>query len=101
MADPPTDEQIVEALGRTGYLFEQEVATLFEDMGYNVATNTAFEDPEESKSRELDVRATLRKVVNREHTGDWLFQGALGRDTSTVRGSRRDRSNSLRPRRIR
>ena len=38
-------------------MFEQEIASLLEDLGYHVETNSAFLDRELEKSRELDARA--------------------------------------------
>lgn len=58
----PANEDILRALQESGYLMEQEVATQFENLGYFVRTNSAFEDPDEGKSREIDVSA---------HKGVW------------------------------
>jgi hypothetical protein len=52
----PTEIQILAALEQSGYLFEQEVADKLEDLGFHVDTGWAFQDPEQEKSRELDVR---------------------------------------------
>lgn len=41
----------------SGYLFEQEVASIIEELGFHVETNSAFLDKELEKSRELDARA--------------------------------------------
>ena len=59
---PPSDLQVADALRASGYLFEQEVATLLETLGFHVETNSAFLDLELEKSRELDVRAI--KVIH-------------------------------------
>ena len=45
---------------------EQEVATQLEDLDFHVQTNWAFEDSDEGKSRELDVRAIKRVAHNNE-----------------------------------
>jgi hypothetical protein len=58
MGAVPTPEQILEALGRTGFLLEQAVATELQQLGLHVNTGVAFEDPDEGKSREIDVLAT-------------------------------------------
>lgn len=61
MAKGPTELEIMEALRQSGYLLEQDVANLFESLGYHVQPNRAFKDPEEGKSREIDVWAIHRK----------------------------------------
>lgn len=53
----PTENQIVEALEQSGYLFEQEVADKLEALDFLVETSWAFRDQELDKSRELDLRA--------------------------------------------
>ncbi|WP_442678317.1 hypothetical protein ACSBM8_12350 [Sphingomonas sp. ASY06-1R] len=60
MAAGPTSDEIMKAIGESGYLMEQEVATQLERRGLNVRTNVAFEDPDEAKSREIDVTAVQR-----------------------------------------
>lgn len=47
----------MEAIDATGFLMEQRIATQLESFGFHVWTGYPFEDPEEAKSRELDVRA--------------------------------------------
>lgn len=58
--DSPSSAEIMEALGATGFLMEQRVATRLESLGFHVWTGYPFEDPEEAKSREIDVRAYLQ-----------------------------------------
>jgi hypothetical protein len=53
----PSPAAMREALDASGYLFEQEVASLIETLGFHVETNSAFLDKELEKSRELDARA--------------------------------------------
>jgi len=53
----PSPDQVLEALDQAGHLLEQQVATQLADLGYSVATNRAYTDPDEGKSRELDVWA--------------------------------------------
>ena len=65
MTDPCT-ERIIQALKKSGYLMEQEVATQLENLGMHVETNWAFKDPDERKSREVDVRAIRRVAHNEE-----------------------------------
>jgi hypothetical protein len=54
----PDDDEVVEALRQSGHLLEQEIAAGLETVGFATETNRAFADPEEGKSRELDVWAT-------------------------------------------
>jgi hypothetical protein len=60
MSEYPTEEQIMTAIEKSGYLMEQRVATQLEMLGFHVTTNVAFEDADEGKSRELDIRAVKR-----------------------------------------
>jgi hypothetical protein len=63
----PTPEQVLEALDSAGHLLEQQVATQLSHLGFNVATNRAFTDIDEGKSREVDVWAykELLRLVDR------------------------------------
>ena len=47
-------------------MMEQQVATQLEELDLNVWTNWAFEDIDEGKSREIDVRAIKRVASNEE-----------------------------------
>ncbi|WP_442577846.1 hypothetical protein ACSBOB_20075 [Mesorhizobium sp. ASY16-5R] len=65
MADgQPDPEDIMKAVRASGYLMEQEVATTIEKQGFQVRPNTAFEDMDEGKSREIDVVATRRYAAD-------------------------------------
>jgi hypothetical protein len=68
----PSESDIVMALQSSGYLLEQEVATVFEGLGYTVRTGSAYEDQEsgQSVSREIDVLATNEECC-------WNEPGAL------------------------
>ena len=68
MSGFPSSDEIVDALKSSGYLMEQEVASKLETLGLHVFTNWAFEDPDEGKSREMDVRA-IKRVAHNEETG--------------------------------
>ncbi|MFJ2929485.1 hypothetical protein ACIPIU_31310 [Streptomyces massasporeus] len=57
----PTSEDIINSLERTGYLLEQRVARKVRSAGFTATTGKAFKDPEEGKSREVDVFA-VKKV---------------------------------------
>lgn len=60
MSASPSEDEIMAAIEASGYLMEQEVATQLERRGLHVQTNVAFEDPDEGKSREIDVTAIKR-----------------------------------------
>ncbi len=64
MTGGPSANDIMAAINESGYLMEQEVATQFERRGLHVRTNVAFEDPDEGKSREIDVTAIKRVAVD-------------------------------------
>lgn len=62
--DEPSDSQILTALEASGFLFEQECASAIEALGFHVETSWPFADPDQGKSRELDLRAI--KNVHRD-----------------------------------
>ncbi|MER6275407.1 hypothetical protein ABT202_03675 [Streptomyces sp900105245] len=62
----PSSDDVITALERTGYLLEQRVARRVEAHGFFVNTGRAFKDPEEGKSREIDVAAYRRLFANEE-----------------------------------
>jgi hypothetical protein len=64
MSANPTNEEIMQAIGQSGYLMEQHVATQLEALNFHIKTNVAFEDPDEGKSREIDVSAIKRVAEN-------------------------------------
>ena len=66
MNDSPSPEQIITALNQSGYLMEQRVATQLEALDLYVWTSWAFEDIDEGKSREIDLRAIKRVALNEE-----------------------------------
>ena len=66
MNGSPSLDDIITALNRTGYLMEQQVATQLEALDLHVWTNWAFEDPDEGKSREMDLRAIKRVAHNEQ-----------------------------------
>lgn len=59
----PSKEQIIEALEKSGYLFEQDVATLLKNLEFHVETDYACTDLDEDKSWEIDVRAIQLSAV--------------------------------------
>lgn len=62
--DAPTTEDILQAIKATGFLMEQRVATCLEALGFYAWTGYPFEDPEQSKSREIDVRGYRQIIQN-------------------------------------
>ncbi|MCY4558585.1 MAG: hypothetical protein OXF79_19855 [Chloroflexi bacterium] len=72
MNTSPSDTDIMAALRQSGYLMEQRVATQLEALDLHVWTNWAFQDPDEGKSREMDVRA-IKQVAKNEQTRQSAF----------------------------
>ena len=66
MNNSPNPKDIIAALKQSGYLMEQQVATQLQALDFHVWTNWAFEDVDEGKSREIDVRAIRRVAYNDE-----------------------------------
>jgi len=63
----PKFEEILNAVKKSGYLFEQEVATIFEKLGIHVRTNSAFKDIDEDKSREIDIMGFKNYLYDEEN----------------------------------
>ena len=55
----------MDAIGQSGYLLEQHIGTQLEALDFHIRTNVAFEDPDEGKSREIDVSA-IKRVANND-----------------------------------
>src|SRR3974390_2459582 len=64
-SDAPTLDDILIAIKATGFLMEQRVASFVESLGFHTWTGYPFADPEESKSREIDVRG-YRQIRNED-----------------------------------
>ena len=62
----PSRAEVMAAVRKSGYLMEQEVASGLESLGFHVQTNWAYQDVDEGKSREMDVRAIKRIAQNEE-----------------------------------
>jgi hypothetical protein len=76
MDQSPTEQEIADALVASGFLMEQEVATALEGIGFHAETGRAYTDPDEGKSRELDVMGSLtymRDEAQRAHLRLWLL----------------------------
>lgn len=66
MSDFPSNQDILELIRSSGYLMEQEIATILEENGYYYTrTNVAFKDVELKKSRETDV-VGLKRILHDE-----------------------------------
>ncbi|NUT70382.1 hypothetical protein [Pseudarthrobacter sp. C4D7] len=55
MAADPSPDEVLSALQVTGFLLEQEVRRIVESAGFDAAISRAYQDPDEGKSREIDV----------------------------------------------
>ena len=66
MSNSPSIQEILNAVKKSGYLMEQEVASVLENDGFIVATNSAFPDTDKEISREVDILA--RKMVYENDT---------------------------------
>ncbi|MGC4749111.1 hypothetical protein ACLQ28_26135 [Micromonospora sp. DT201] len=65
----PTEEQILAALQRTGYIFEQKVADL---LSPGVSTGWAFKDQDTGVSREVDIFKEEYETLYDDSTGKRL-----------------------------
>ena len=63
-----TTEKMLDALSRSGYLLEAEVAKQLSKLNFFVQTNLVVEDPVSKKSREIDVVANSNDWANRRST---------------------------------
>lgn len=52
-----TEEQILKAISKSGYLFESEISKFLADNGFFVESNVIFQDPITTKNREIDIVA--------------------------------------------
>jgi hypothetical protein len=75
-AQVPTLEEAKEALLRSGYLLESRLDSVLRRYGYYVEANTAYADPETSKSRELDLFA-LKAFKAGPDEYDFIFLALL------------------------
>lgn len=57
----PSGIQMRKAIEKSGYLFEQKIAGFMQKQGFHVDSCWAFKDPEQEKSREIDVKA-IRQI---------------------------------------
>jgi len=78
-SDVITPPEIKDALQRSGYLLESRLDSLLRHMGYLVYANSAYPDPLEKKSREVDIVAhkafdALKPVeTETHHIKQWIF----------------------------
>jgi len=55
VAELPTNDEIIGALDAAGFLLEQKVAVALDGAGFAVRVAASYLDPDEGKSREIDV----------------------------------------------
>jgi len=67
----PTYEQVFTALKDSGFLLEQQVATILERRAFGVRVSASYVDPDEEKPREIDVVA-FRNASQTNRLGDAL-----------------------------
>lgn len=53
----PSEDDIRDAIDRSGYVLELRICPVFEDYGFHVESSAQFEDQDTGKSRELDLHA--------------------------------------------
>lgn len=57
------DDQIIDALGRSGYFLESRVLQILADKGYKNFPNETYPDPHTDKSREIDIYAESQRIT--------------------------------------
>jgi hypothetical protein len=62
----PSDQEVIAALERTGFLLEQRVAKCLQGYEFHAEIGSAYPDPETGKSREIDVQASRLDDVEHE-----------------------------------
>ncbi|WP_219119051.1 hypothetical protein [Janthinobacterium sp. UMAB-56] len=60
----PSSAQMRKALEKSGFLFEHKIANFMQNQGFHVDSSWAFKDPDQEKSREIDVRAIRQEKSN-------------------------------------
>ncbi|MBK9801285.1 MAG: hypothetical protein IPP56_16710 [Bacteroidetes bacterium] len=68
-----TEEEILEALNRSGYLFESEITKQLVDIGLFVESNISSLDPLTGKSREIDLRVEFSRDNGSKRQKDQTF----------------------------
>jgi hypothetical protein len=71
----PTEDQILQALNRTGFMFEQRVANV---LGEDTSTGWAFKDQDTGVSREIDIyKSGYANIYDRRRSIDirWIILG--------------------------
>jgi len=62
------EEKILDALNRSGYLFESEISKKLTNKGYFVESNKVIVDPITGKNREIDLIAQFDDIHKRDYT---------------------------------
>ena len=66
-------KEMKEAIGRSGYLLEQETATILKKKGFYVVPNYAFRDIETDTSKEIDVWGMMAKLLDNREGFEGIF----------------------------
>lgn len=69
------EDEIIDALNRSGYLFESEIAKTLNEEGFFVETNSVIKDPITGKSREIDLIAEYY-IPNTDYQTNECFSSA-------------------------
>jgi len=72
-----SNEEACRALRRSGYLLEYRVESYLRKLNWYVEANSAYEDPETKKSREVDLYALTALPLNLQDHQDRLFSSVL------------------------
>ena len=70
-----THEEMVDALGRSGYMLEQRVENLLIGQEFEVEPNHRYRDPESGTAREVDIRAYGLALAGED--ADQLFAACI------------------------
>jgi hypothetical protein len=62
----PSNEQVLAALDRTGFILEYRTAQTLRSKNFETYISEAYPDPASGLSREIDVRATWERAIGRQ-----------------------------------
>jgi hypothetical protein len=57
-----TKKEMLDALGRSGYLLESEIAKTLSHAGFFIESNQVIEDPITGKNREIDLISRVLRL---------------------------------------
>ena len=64
-----SEKDLLEAISRSGYLFESEISNMLATAGFFIESNQVIEDPFTRKSREIDLTAEYYRGYDKDKTG--------------------------------